>query len=159
MNELDNNFQQIADIIANARERAFRKVNEELILMYWNIGRYLSEQAKLAGYGDGYIDSLAKYIQSQFPGIKGFNRRGLYRMKQFYELYCDNEKVSALLTQLSWSNHLLIMLGCKTDEEREFYISLCIKEHYSYRELERQIDSGYYERDIYCPNKSYCRKR
>ena len=66
----------------------------------------------------GYIDSLAEYIQRQFPGIRGFNRRGLYRMKQFYEAYSNNEKVSALLTQLSWTNHLLIMSGSKSDEER-----------------------------------------
>ena len=67
-------------------------------------------------------------------------------MKQFYELYKDDEKVSTLLTQLSWSNHLKIMSACKTKEERYFYISLCIKERYSARELARQIDSGYYER-------------
>lgn len=67
-------------------------------------------------------------------------------MKQFYELYEGNEKVSALLTQLSWSNHLQIMSGCKSDEEREFYIQLAIKERYTYRQLERQMDSGYYER-------------
>lgn len=83
MNELDNNFRQIADIINNARERAYRKVNEELILMYWGIGQFLSEQMKNADYGDKYIDFLAEYIKAQFPGIKGFNRRGLYRMKQF----------------------------------------------------------------------------
>lgn len=67
-------------------------------------------------------------------------------MKQFFELYDGNEKVSAMLTQLSWSCHLLIMSGCKADEEREFYIRLAIKERYTYRELERQMDSGYYER-------------
>lgn len=153
MNELDNNFRQIADIISTARERAYKKVNEELILMYWSIGQFLSEQMKLTDYGDKYIDSIAEYIKDQFPGIKGFNRRGLYRMKQFYELYADNEIVSALLTQLSWTNHLLIMSGCKTNEEREFYINLSIKEHYSSRELERQIDSGYYERYMLSKDK------
>ena len=107
MNELDKSFDQVASIIENARENAYRKVNEELILMYQNVGRFLSEQSKKASYGDSYIDSLASYIQNQFPGIKGFNRRGLYRMKQFFELYNGNEKVSALLTQLSWTNHPL----------------------------------------------------
>lgn len=67
-------------------------------------------------------------------------------MKQFYEIYAGQEKVSALLTQLSWTNHLLIMSGCKSDEEREFYMRLAIKEQYSSRQLERQMDSGYYER-------------
>lgn len=146
MGEIDNSFEQVARIIETARDNAYRKVNEELILMYQYVGKFLSEKAKEASYGDSYMDSLAAYIQERFPGIKGFNRRGLYRMKQFYELYEGNEKVSALLTQLSWSNHLQIMSGCKSDEEREFYIQLAIKERYTYRQLERQMDSGYYER-------------
>ena len=58
----------------------------------------------------------------------------------------DNEKVSTLLTQLSWMNHLKIMSACKSMDERIFYMNICIKEHLSKRELERQIDSGYYER-------------
>ena len=60
--------------------------------------------------------------------------------------YCEDEFVSALLTQISWTNHLVIMSKAKTMEERHFYISLCIKEAYSSRELERQVDSGYYEK-------------
>ena len=123
-----------------------KKVNEELIRMYWKVGEYLSCEAKKASFGDSYVDLMAKAIQEAFPGIKGFNRRGLYRMKQFYETYCENKIVSPLVTQISWTNHLLIMSGCKSDEEREFYIKLCIKENYSKRQLQRQLDSGYYER-------------
>lgn len=67
-------------------------------------------------------------------------------MKQFYELYKDDEKVSPLVTQLSWTHHLIIMSTCKSAEERLFYMTLCIRERYSKRELQRQIDSGYYER-------------
>ena len=67
-------------------------------------------------------------------------------MKQFYETYKDNQFVSPLVTQISWMNHLLILSSTKTDEEREFYIKLCLKEKYSKRELERQLDSGYFER-------------
>ena len=100
MNEIDNSFAEIAQIISTARDNAFRKINEELILMYQQVGKFLSERSKEAGYGDRYIDSLAEYIQSRFPGIKGFTRRGLYRMKQFYETYAGNEKVSPLVTQL-----------------------------------------------------------
>ena len=146
MNEPDNTFAEIAQIIEDARDNAYRKVNEELILMYKKVGQFLSEKSKDTTYGDGYIDSLSEYIRQQSPGIKGFNRRGLYRMKQFYETYARNEKVSALLTQLSWTNHLIIMSGSKSNEEREFYIRLAVKERYSSRQLERQMDSGYYER-------------
>ena len=56
------------------------------------------------------------------------------------------EFVTTLLSQISWSNHLAILSKAKTEQERHFYISLCIKENYSARELSRQIDSGYYER-------------
>lgn len=133
-------------IIEESRQNAFKKVNEELIKMYWKVGEFLSKETEHASYGDAYIDEIAREIQETFPGIKGFNRRGLYRMKKFYETYKDNEIVTPLVTQISWTNHLLIMSGCKTDEEREFYIRLCIKENYSKRQLERQLDSGYYER-------------
>ena len=64
----------------------------------------------------------------------------------FYELYKDDEKVSPPVTQLSWTNHLKIMSTSKSQEERRFYIELAVKERYSKRELERQMDSGYYER-------------
>lgn len=133
-------------IIEESRQNALKKVNEELIKMYWRVGEFLSKETEHASYGDAYIDEISREIQETFPGIKGFNRRGLYRMKKFYETYKDNEIVTPLVTQISWTNHLLIMSGCKTDEEREFYIRLCIKENYSKRQLERQLDSGYYER-------------
>lgn len=133
-------------IIEESRQNALKKVNEELIKMYWKVGEFLSKETEHVSYGDSYIDEISREIQETFPGIKGFNRRGLYRMKKFYETYKDNEVVTPLVTQISWTNHLLIMSGCKTDEEREFYIRLCIKENYSKRQLERQLDSGYYER-------------
>lgn len=153
MKEIDKSFTEVVQIIDDARNRAYQKVNEELILMYQSVGKLLSEQSKSANYGDAYVDSLAEYIQQRFPGIKGFNRRGLYRMKQFYETYAGDEKVSALLTQLSWTNHLLIMSGSKSAEEREFYIKLSIRERYSSRQLERQMDSGYYERFMLSQSK------
>lgn len=133
-------------IIENSRNNALRRVNEELIQMYWKVGEYLSKESKNTAFGDDYINSIAKEIQIAFPGIKGFTRRGLYRMKQFYEMYCEDEFVSALLTQISWTNHLMIMSKAKTVEERHFYITLCVQESYSSRELERQIESSYYER-------------
>ena len=139
-------FQKVVNIIESAKERAYRKVNEELITMYRDIGEYISKQSKNSSYGDAFVQKLADFFSENYPELKGFNRRGLYRMKQFYELYQGEEKVSPLVTQISWTNHLLIMSGCKTDEEREFYIRLCIKENYSKRQLERQLDSGYYER-------------
>lgn len=139
-------FDEIISIIDNARTRALKAVNAELIQMYWNVGEYLSALCADSEFGDKVIDEVAAYVAKENPSVKGFNRRGLYRMKQFYETYKDDEFVTPLVTQISWTNHLLIMSGSKTVEERHFYMALCAKEHYSKRELERQMSSAYYER-------------
>lgn len=141
-----HNFDKIISIIEDTRSRALRAVNAELIRMYWDVGEYLSDLCANATFGDKVIDEVASYIAQSGVKVKGFNRRGLYRMKQFYETYRDDEFVTPLVTQINWTNHLQIMSSAKSMEERHFYLQLCAKEHYSKRELERQIDSAYYER-------------
>jgi len=142
---------KIITMIEQARQNALKSVNAELIKLYWNVGEYLSLESSHSSWGDSFITVTAKYIQDNCPGIKGFNKRGLYRMRQFYETYKDNEFVSPLVTQISWTNHLLIMSGSKSIEEKEFYIALCAKEKYSKRELERQLESAYYQRYMLSP--------
>jgi predicted nuclease of restriction endonuclease-like (RecB) superfamily len=136
----------IVAMIERAQQNALKSVNAELIQLYWNVGEYLSNESTKASWGDAFIDATANYIKENYPEIKGFTRRGLYRMRQFYETYNGNEFVSPLVTQISWTNHLLILSGAKTIEEKEFYIALCARERYSKRELERQMGSGYYHR-------------
>ena len=114
-------FQDIITIIETARTRALKAVNAEMIRMYWAVGEYLSGLCANSAFGDKVIDEVAAFIAKENPGVKGFTRRGLYRMKQFYETYRDDDFVTPLVTQISWTNHLLIMSACKTDEEREFY--------------------------------------
>jgi len=80
-----------------------RKINEELILLYWNIGKYLSNETKKHSWGDKYIDKSADFLKNNHSDLRGFNKRGLYRMRQFYETYKDDQIVSALLTQLTWA--------------------------------------------------------
>ena len=143
---ISNDFGTVMSIIENAKSRALKAVNTELINMYFEVGKYLSDLCDKSTFGDKVIDEVAEYITQNNPSIKGFNRRNLYRMKKFYELYKDDEFVSALLTQISWTNHLMIMSKAKSKEERDFYIALTVKERYSSRELERQLDSAYYER-------------
>lgn len=149
----NHQFDDIVEIIEYAKDCTYRKVNEELILMYQKVGKYISEKSKEASYGSNFVENVADFFSENYPNLKGFNRRGLYRMKQFYELYKDDEKVSPLVTQLSWTNHLKIMSGSKSKEERQFYIELAVREKYSKRELERQMDSGYYERYIISSGK------
>lgn len=152
--------EEIVRIVDNVKERAYRRDNEELILMHQEIGKYLHEKSKETSYGSNYIENVADFFAQKYPDLKGFTRRGLYRMKQFYEVYRDDEKVTTLLTQLSWSNHLKIMSGSKTQEERRFYINLAIRDNLTHRELVRQMDSGYYERYMLSNGKNtqLCKK-
>lgn len=152
--ERPNDFSRLITIIDAARDRALKAVNAELIQMYWDVGAYLSALCAKSEFGDKVIDQVAAFIAAESPNVKGFNRRGLYRMKQFYETYRDDQFVTPLVTQTSWTNHLLILSGCKSQEERHFYLALCAKEHYSKRELERQMSSAYYERTMLAKAKS-----
>lgn len=99
-------------------------------------------------WGDKTIEQLADFLKNYGPDYTGFNRRNLYRMKQSYQAYQKQEIVSPLVTQLGWSHHLLILSKTKTIAEREFYIKLSIRERYSKRELERQLDAAVYERTM-----------
>lgn len=152
--EIEKSFIEIKSLIDNARSDALKNVNTELIRLYWNIGTFISQRLSGAQWGEKAIDQLAAYLNTLGPDYKGFNRRNLYRMKQFYEAYAENEIVSPLVTQLSWSHHLLILSKTKTSEEREFYIRLSIKENYSKRELERQLDAAVYERSMLSQNNT-----
>ncbi len=144
--EYEKDFFEIVQLIKKARYNALKSINLELINLYWQVGEHISKKVESAEWGIGVVDKLADYLHRTQHDLKGFNRRGLYRMKQFYETYCGNEKVSSLLTQISWTNHLLILSKTKSMEEKEFYLALTIKEKYTSRELGRQIDSGFYER-------------
>lgn len=152
MNRMNNDIaphaSAIVSMIERARQNALKSVNTELIQLYWNVGEYLSSESAKTSWGDAFIDATANYIKENCPEIRGFTRRGLYRMRRFYETYKNRDCnfVTTVLSQISWSNHLAILTAAKTDEEREFYIRLCIKEKYSARELQRQLDSGYYHR-------------
>lgn len=151
----ENAFTEIKNLIDQARYEALKSVNRALIQLYWQIGAFISQKLAQADWGEKAIDQLAAYLNQFGADYKGFNRRNLYRMRQFYEAYPEPAIVSALLTQLSWTNHLLILSKTKTLEERQFYLSLAVKERYSSRELERQLDSAIYERTMLSQTKAY----
>lgn len=100
--ELSVNFAEIVNMIETRRNNAYRKVNEELISLYWDFGKYISEKVNDSNWGDKIVDKLEKFMKREYPTMKGFTRRGIYRMKQFYETYKDNEIVSTLLTQICY---------------------------------------------------------
>ena len=80
-------FEGIVRLIEESRNRAFQKVNEELVLLYFTVGKTVSVRVAEGTWGDKTVDELSAYILNRFPGLSGFTRRGLYRMKQFYETY------------------------------------------------------------------------
>ena len=135
-------FDEVLALIQGARHRAYQAVNTELVGLYWQIGEYISRKLESAEWGDGVVAELARHIAEIYPGLRGFTRPNLFRMRQFYEAYAANEIVSTVLRQLSWSHHLTILSRAKQAQEREFYIRLAIHERWSVRELERQIKSG-----------------
>ena len=149
----DANFIEIAQLIVAARQRAVQAVNTELIELYWQVGAYISRKLEAAEWGDGVVNQLADYLARTQPGLRGFTRRNLFRMRQFYEVYRHEEKVSALLTQLPWTQNLIILGQSKQSEEREFYLRMTIQEKWSSRELERQFKSALFERSVTQPAK------
>jgi predicted nuclease of restriction endonuclease-like (RecB) superfamily len=176
---MDNRFAEIVSLIRSSQDSAYRAVNKELINLYWNVGYYISLKVHAAQWGDKTVDELANFIRKEHPELKGFNRRGLYRMRQFFETYKGAEIVSSartqlqgienergeivsstmtqfemwdvrnsLLTEISWTQHLVLMSRCKLDEERLFYLHLIRKENYTVKELERQISASVFERTM-----------
>jgi len=150
---LDASFAEVVTLIQAARQRAYQAVNAELVGLYWQVGEYISRKLASAEWGDGVVDDLARHLSRTQPGLKGFTRRNLFRMRQFYDTYNGDEKVSALLTQLPWTHNLTILGQSKRPEEREFYLKMAIQERWSSRELERQFKAAAFERAVLTPPK------
>ena len=123
MINLDTGFDDVVKMIETRRNNAIRKVNEELVGLYWDCGKYISEKIKNEKWCSKTIDNLAKYIKSKYPKMKGFDRSNIYRMVKFYETYKDNEIVGPLARQLSWTNNVIIMGMTNSIEEKEFYMN------------------------------------
>ncbi|KFB75697.1 PDDEXK nuclease domain-containing protein [Candidatus Accumulibacter cognatus] len=146
-------FATIAQLIASARQSAVQAVNTTLIELYWQIGEHISRKIAASEWGDGVVDQLARYLAQTQPGLRGFTRANLFRMRQFYEAYPDPEIVSALLRQLPWTHHLIILSQSKRPEEREFYLRTAVQEKWSSRQLERQFKTALFERAVLAPAK------
>ena len=146
-------FAEISRLIESARQRAYQAVNTALIELYWQVGAYLSAKIKAAEWGEGVVEQLAQHLASTQPGLKGFTRRNLFRMRQFYEAYQAQEKVATLLRELPWTHNLIILGRSQRPEEREFYLKMAAQEKWSKRELERQYDTALFERVVLNPAK------
>ena len=141
----------IGTIIQQSRERAIKLVNYELVKTYWEIGRHIinfeQHGNERAEYGSSILTILSKDLTQKYG--KGFGRRNILDMRRFYLNYQKWQTVSA---KLSWS-HYIELLSITNDDERKFYEQKAIKENWSTRELERQINSSLYERLLLSKDK------
>ena len=143
-------YSDIREILESARSNAYRAVNFAMVEAYWRIGeRIVAEQggADRAEYGSQLINELSKRMQADFG--KGFTPANLKNMRQFYLTF---PKSYALRSELSWTHYRMLM-RVESENARQFYLEECIKSNWSTRQLERQINSFFYERLLSSKNK------
>jgi len=103
-------YDEIIAIIERTRENTFRAVNREFVSMYWEIGKYVSGKVQSGGWGKSVVSDFARFIQSNRPDLKGFSASNVWRMRQFYKTYRDNEKLATLSREITWSNNCYVKL-------------------------------------------------
>ena len=116
-------FAEVVSMIQQTKANVISIANTALIDLYWKVGKYIFDKIIVSEWGDGVVKQLAEYIEKTSPDVKGFSDKNLWRIKQFYETYCDaDEKLSPVVRQISWTNNLIIMSRAKSAEERVFYL-------------------------------------
>jgi predicted nuclease of restriction endonuclease-like (RecB) superfamily len=146
-------FAEIVGLIEQARQRAYQAVNTELVGLYWQIGQYISAKLATAEWGEGVVDSLAQHLARTVLGMRGFSAQNLWRMRQLFEAYRDEPKLSPLVRGLPWTHNLIILGQSKRAEEREFYLRMAVQQRWGKRELERQIRLAAFEHAVLTPPK------
>lgn len=121
---LDINFNQIIEFIEKRKNNAYRKVNEEMILLYLEVGQFLYELIENGHYGDKITTKAADFMKNNYPEVRGFTKRNIERMVQFYKTYKDDEIATPLVTQLSWTNNLLILSGSQSERRKTFLFKI-----------------------------------
>ncbi len=132
--------------IQQAQIRAISRVNRELVLLYWQIGREILQRQREKGWGAKVIERLSKDLRKEFPEMKGFSRTNLLYMRSFAENYPDEEFVQQVAGQIPWFHNCVILDKIKNTDEREFYIRQTIENGWSRSILVLQIESKLYER-------------
>ncbi|TAG57670.1 MAG: DUF1016 domain-containing protein [Cytophagales bacterium] len=140
-------IQEIKQILANARQKAYTAINAAMTEAYWKIGEkiVLEEQngKNRAAYGESILKDLSIALTQEFG--KGFSYANLRNFRQFYLTYPDPEICYAVRSKLTWTHHRLIMRVENTDA-RNYYLNECENQNWSSRVLERNINTFYYQR-------------
>ena len=134
----------VRHILQEARAKVIHHVNSTLVRAYWQVGKYIVEYEQQgtdrAGYGKAVINTLSRRLVAEFGN--GFTATNLRYMRQFYQCY---PKYHTLCDKLSWS-HCRTLLKVSGDAARDFYLHECVKENWSVRQLDRQINTLFYDR-------------
>lgn len=144
--DANNMMNQIADIkkdIVLIRNRILNESNKELILLYFRIGKVISENRE---YGSNFITTLSTSLKIDYPDAAGFSPRNLSRMRKFYETYRDLSNLPPAVAKLPWTHNIIILERIKTQAERDWYIEKCLENGWSKDVLEFQIHSHLYQR-------------
>ena len=136
----------LRQLIDAARQRAAVAVNAELTLLYWQIGDRIRRETlgeRRAGYGEEIVSALGRQFTAEYG--RGFSAKNLRHMIRFAEVFPEEEIVSTLSRQLSWS-HFLELIYLKEPLAREFYSRMCIEEGWSVRRLRERKETMLFER-------------
>jgi predicted nuclease of restriction endonuclease-like (RecB) superfamily len=136
----------LTDQIRVAQKRVLRLVNQELLQLYWFIGKSIVEKQKEHAWGDSVVSTLAKDLHRTFPNIAGFSPQNLWYMRQFYTTYENSPILQPLVGEISWTKHLIILSKCKTDIEREFYIRMTSEYGWTKNVLIHQVENQSFEK-------------
>ena len=145
---IDDLYNRITELIEKARRNVAVKINSEMTLLYWNIGKDITDNVlknKKAEYGNSVIKKLSQNLTLKYG--RGYSRANLFRMIKFYEYFNDFEKFSTLSRKLSWS-HFVELLQIDDKIKRDFYTTICANELWGVRTLRERIGSALYERTI-----------
>jgi predicted nuclease of restriction endonuclease-like (RecB) superfamily len=133
--------------IHEARRKVAFSINSQLLELYWEIGRELNSKLENAAWGSNLIEQVANELKHEFPDIKGFSRRNLFAIRQWYRFYCEKYQfVPQTVAQIPWGHNRLIITKIKNIEEAEFYCIETIKHNWDRDTLESQISTKYYEK-------------
>lgn len=136
----------VKDLIHKKQYQILKVMNTETINLYWEIGEEIFRQQEEKGWGKSIVEILARELQKEFPGAKGYSAANLWRMRNFYLSYRDSEKLAPLVREISWSNNIVIMEKCKDDLQKEFYIQMAIRYGWTKRILTNFIEAQTYEK-------------
>ena len=139
-------LKDLRELIAEARQDVARQVNSALVLLYWRMGKRIRQdilKEKRAEYGEQIVATLSRQLVIEFGN--GYSRPNLFRMIRFAEVFADEEIVSTLSRQLSWS-HFVEIIPLEDDLKRDFYAEMCRIERWSVRTLHQKISGMLFER-------------